>query len=89
LVDLSPLFTWGLAIIAGGGTATVINSATAATRLTSTATTGGIGNPIVSTVETGTAAVMSFVSVFLPIIGFVLVLFIFFVGIKLFKKITS
>jgi hypothetical protein len=89
LVDLSPLFTWGLAIIAGGGTATVINSATAATRLTSTATTGGIGNPIVSTVETGTAAVMSFVSVFIPIIGFVLVLFIFFVGIKLFKKITS
>lgn len=89
LVDLSPLFTWGLAIIAGGGTAAAINSATAATRLTSTATTGGIGNPIVSTVETGTATVMSFASIFIPIIAFVLVLFIFFVGIKLFKKITT
>lgn len=89
LVDLSPLFTWGLAIIAGGGTAAAINSATAATRLTSTATTGGIGNPIVSTVETGTATVMSFTSIFIPVIAFVLVLFIFFVGIKLFKKIIK
>lgn len=86
LVDLSPLFTWGLAIIAGGGTAAAINSATAATRLTSTATTGGLGNPIVSTVETGTATVMSFASIFIPIIAFVLVLFIFFVGIKFFRK---
>lgn len=86
LVDLSPLFTWGLAIIAGGGTATAINSVTAATRLTSTTTTGGIGNPIVSTLETGTATVMSFASIFIPIIAFVLVLFIFFVGIKLFRK---
>jgi uncharacterized membrane protein len=89
LVDLSPLITWGLAIIAGGGTAAAINSATAATRLTSTATTGGLGNPIVSTVETGTATIMSFASIFIPILAFVLVLFIFFVGIKLFKKITN
>ena len=29
LVDLDPMITWGLAIIAGGGTATAINSATA------------------------------------------------------------
>jgi hypothetical protein len=89
LVDLSPLFTWGLAIIAGGGTAAAINSVTVATRLTSSATTGGMGNPIVSSVETGTATLMSFASIFIPIIAFVLVLFIFFVGIKLFKKIIK
>jgi len=89
LVDLSPLFTWGLAIIAGGGTAAAINSATAATRITSSATTGGIGNSVITTIETGTATVMSFVSIFIPIIAFVLVLFIFFVGLKLFKKIIK
>ena len=89
LIDLSPLFTWGLAIIAGGGTAAAINSATAATRLTSSATTGGTGNPIVSTVETGTATVISLASVFMPVIAFVLVLFIFFAGIKLFKKVVK
>ncbi|WP_321540728.1 DUF4126 domain-containing protein [Flavobacterium piscinae] len=66
-----------------------INSATAATRLTSTAATGGIGNPFVSTVETGTATVMSFTSIFIPILAFILVLFIFFVGMKLFKKIMK
>jgi hypothetical protein len=86
LIDVSPMLTWGLAIIAGGGTAAVINTSTAATRLTSTATTGGLGNPIVSTVETGTATVLSFFAIFLPILAIILVVFIFFVGIKLFKK---
>ena len=86
LVDLNPLLTWGLAIIAGGGTASAIHSATAVTRLTSTTTTGGVGNPLVSTVETGTATVISLASIFIPIIAFIFVLFIFFVGIKFFKK---
>lgn len=89
LIDLSPLVTWGLAIIAGGGTAATINSATATTRLTSSATTGGLGNPILSTVETGTATVMSVVSVFIPVLAILLVIFIFFVGIKLLKKIVK
>lgn len=39
LVDLDPMLTWGLAIIAGGGTAAALNTATAKTRLASTATT--------------------------------------------------
>ncbi|GGD27795.1 DUF4126 domain-containing protein [Flavobacterium orientale] len=86
LADLSPMLTWGLAIIAGGGTAAVINSSTAATRLASTTTTGGLGNPLLSTVETGTATAMSFVSIFLPVLAIILVVFIFFVGIKLFKR---
>ncbi len=89
LIDLSPLITWGLAVIAGGGTAVAINSATATTRLTSSATTGGLGNSIFSTVETGTATVMSIVSVFIPVLAFLLVIFIFFVGIKMIKKIVK
>lgn len=89
LIDLDPMLTWGLAIIAGGGTAAAINTATAATRATSTATTGGLGNPIVSTTETATASFVSITSIFLPILAFVMVLFIFFVGIKLFRKLFS
>ncbi len=86
LIDLDPMLTWGLAIIAGGGTAATINAATATSRLASTATTGGIANPLISTTETATASFVSVLAIFLPIIAFIFVLFIIFIGIKLFKK---
>ncbi|MGB1042710.1 MAG: DUF4126 domain-containing protein [Tenacibaculum sp.] len=85
VADLSPIITWALAIIAGGGTASAIKGTTASTRLTSTATTGGLANPIVSTVETGTSMVMSVFSIFLPIIAILLVILIF-LGIRKFYK---
>jgi uncharacterized membrane protein len=50
MVDLSPVVSWCLAIIAGGGTAVAISGSSSATRLASTTTTGGLGNPIVSTI---------------------------------------
>lgn len=81
VADLSPVITWALAIMAGGGTAAAIAGTSSVTRLTSTATTGGIANPIVATVETGTSIVMSAFSIFLPIVAIILVglilLFIF------------
>lgn len=86
MVDLEPMVTWGLAIIAGGGTAAMLNTATAATRATTTTTTGGLANPIVSTTETATASFVSILAIFLPIVAFIVVLLIVFVGIKLFRK---
>ena len=85
--DLSPVITWALAIIAGGGTAAAIKSAAGATRITSTVSTAGFGNPVVSTIETGTSVIMSIVSIFLPIIAFILVLFVLYIIFKLYKKI--
>lgn len=87
VADLDPAITWALAIIAGGGTAAAISSASGATRLTSTATTAGIANPVVSTVETGTSLVLSIVSIFLPILAFLLVIVIIFIIFKVYKKI--
>lgn len=89
LVDLDPLFTWTLAIIAGGGTAAAISSTTSATRAVSTATTVGMGNPVVSTVETGAAATLSIVSVFIPIIGILLTIFVLFIIIRFYRKIKK
>lgn len=85
ITDMTPAVTWTLAIIAGGGTATAIKGATSATRLTSTATTGGVANPVVSTVETGTSILVSAASVFLPVIAVVLVIIILF-GVFLFYR---
>ncbi len=89
VADLSPVVTWTLAIIAGGGTAAAIKGNTSVARLTSSATTGGIANPVLSTVETGTSILMAVVSIFLPIIAFVLVLFLFFVIFRFYKKLRK
>lgn len=84
--DLSPVITWALAIIAGGGTAAAISGASTTTRLASTATTGGLANPLVSAIETGTAIIMSIISIFLPILAIILVTIVFFVIYKIYKK---
>ncbi|OIQ16037.1 DUF4126 domain-containing protein [Lacinutrix sp. MedPE-SW] len=89
VADLSPVITWALAIIAGGGTAAAVASSSGATRLASTATTGGVANPVVSTVETGTAIGMSIVSVLLPVLAIFFVAILFFVIFKLYKKMKS
>lgn len=88
LVDVSPIISWSLAIIAGGGTAAAISGSSSVARLASTSTTGGLGNPIVSTIETGTAMFMSIVSIFIPLLAIVFVIIILFVIYKIYKKFT-
>src|SRR5262245_31270558 len=44
VTDMSPLMKWSLALIAGGGTAGVIQASTVALRGTSSTTTGGLTN---------------------------------------------
>ena len=83
--DLEPLITWSLAIIAGGGTATAIKTSTSTARLTSTATTGGIAHPIVSTVETSASIVMSVLAFVAPVLALVLVVIILWLLFKVFK----
>ena len=87
IADLSPVITWALAIIAGGGTAAAVAGSSGVTRLTSTTTTGGVANPIVSTIETGSSIVMSVISLFIPVLAFVFVLAILYVIFKVYKKI--
>ncbi|WP_299214739.1 DUF4126 domain-containing protein [uncultured Dokdonia sp.] len=74
--DVDPIFTWVLAIIAGGGAAATISGTAGVTRLTSTATTGGVANPVIASVETGAATTISVASVFSPFLALILVLFI-------------
>lgn len=72
--DMDPTFTWALAIIAGGGAAAAISGTTSATRLGSTATTGGIANPVISATETVAATTVSVASIFSPILALILLL---------------
>lgn len=71
LTDISPAMTWALAIVAGGGAAATIKGTAATTRVASTATTGGLANPVVSVAETGTAIGLSVLSIFMPVLAMV------------------
>lgn len=86
LVDINPLLTWGLAIIAGGGTASAMQGMTSITRLASSVKTAGIGNPVVSTAETGTAITLSSFAIFLPIVAVIIVVLIFILIYWMYKK---
>lgn len=69
-------FKWAVAMIAGGGTAGVVQGASVIARGASSATTGGIGNPAVSTAELGGSVLTAGLAVFIPILAGVLVLFL-------------
>ncbi len=57
-----------MGIIAGGGSATVIQLGTAALRGGSSVSTGGITNPLVSTSETIASGGMVLLAVFVPVV---------------------
>lgn len=84
--DLDPVYTWTLAIIAGGGTAASVASTAGAARLTSTATTGGLGNPVISTAEAGFSTILSLLSLIAPIFAVIIVIMIFIAMRKLYKR---
>lgn len=86
LTDMNPMFTWGLAIVAGGGTAGAIKSASAGTRLMSSVKTAGIGNPVVSTAETGASISMILLAFFLPVLALIFLGILFFLLYKFVKK---
>jgi len=68
VMELSPLFKWALAIIAGGGAAAFIQGATVTFRTKSTAITGGAANPLISTAEAFGSIATSLLAIILPIL---------------------
>ena len=92
-IELGTFSQWALALIAGGGTAATIASGFAGSRAASSATTAGIGNNVVATTETAGAGVMSALSLFLPVIAFllaiVLLIAVIIFGRKIWRKMTA
>ncbi len=67
-----PWATWALAAVVGGGVATGVHFASAAVRAGSTASTGGILNPIYSLLETAASMVVAVLAVVVPILAVIL-----------------
>jgi hypothetical protein len=68
MADVPPAVMWPVAIIAGGGIAGLTKGSAALVRAKTGLATGGIGNPVVSTVETVGATGISILAIALPLV---------------------
>ena len=68
VVGVSPFLRWSLAVLAGGGIAAAFQTITGLARVTSTTTTGGLGNPVVSTIEAAGATAFSVLAIAMPLV---------------------
>ena len=73
LGDTSPVMRWALAAISGGGAAGLVQTGTVAARATSSATTGGLGNFLVTTGEVVASLGTTLIALVMPILAVVLV----------------
>lgn len=77
----SELMKWITGAAVGGGSAAVVQSGSALTRLTSTKLTAGLGNPVVATAEnvaaTGTSILALVIPFFIPALFLLLTILIF------------
>jgi len=87
VTDASPLMKWTLAVIAGGGTAAMVQGTTVVARGASTATTAGLANPVLATAELGGSVITALLAILVPVL-LVTVMFVAFVvvGIKLLRR---
>jgi hypothetical protein len=76
VADLDPFLQWSLAIIAGGGSASIVQGGTVLSRLASTATTGGLANFVVATLETLAGLMFSILSIVVPLVALLLLIMV-------------
>jgi hypothetical protein len=87
LTDVDPFLKWSLAIIGGGGVAGIVSGATTVLRGASTVTTGGVANPLFSTIEGFLALIVAALAIALPLVALAVVFFaVYFLGKKLFGR---
>lgn len=81
--------SWGLAFVTGGGAATVTSLTNTAVRGTTTVTTAGVANPVVSLIEDVSAVVLPIVTIIAPIVVIVLIVVVAWLFIKFSKRIKA
>jgi hypothetical protein len=89
ITDLSPLMTWALAIIAGGGTAAVVQTGTVVVRGMSSATTGGLGNFVIASGEVAGSLLTSIFAIIVPVLVFILVIILLFIIIRQIRRVRK
>jgi len=83
MIDVPPVLKWSMALIGGGGVAGIVQGATVLTRMKSTATTGGLANPVFAAIEFCSAVVTTILAIVVPVLVLLLVLGFCFLVFKL------
>jgi len=86
LSDMNPWLKWTLALIAGGGSATLVQGSSMLARGLSTALTGGLGNIVVAIGEAVLAVILSLMAVVMPVVAAGVVLALVVVAVRKRKK---
>ena len=87
--DMDPMLKWTLAIIAGGGAATVTGLLSNGVHQLSTAVSAGFANPVVSGAESVGTVAASVISIAMPIVGVALFVMVVVVSIVFIKRIRK
>ena len=86
VVGMDPMLQWSLAAIAGGGAAGIVHGSLALVRGGSSATTGGLANPVVSAAEAGGSVLISALAILVPFAGVVLAVLLLMIGARFFAR---
>jgi hypothetical protein len=78
LPEMNDLMQWGTALALGGGSAGVVQGSTVLARGFSTASSGGLANPLLSTGETAGSLFVIMMALLLPIVFGIVVLVVLF-----------
>ena len=89
MADLPPWLRWLAAVVAGGGATAAAYSLTSITRAKSSATTAGLGNPIISTGELLGSALLAALALLVPVAALVVVVWIAIVGLRRIRRPAS
>lgn len=82
IAEVPPSLSLILGVVVAGG----VHATRAAVRPVATATTGGLGNPVVSTAEDGLSLGLSLLAVFIPVLGALALVGVLFLGFSLWGR---
>ena len=86
MTDVPPMVKWTAAVIAGGGIAGLTQGMTGMLRAHTTVLTGGLGNPVIATMELGGALLISFLALAAPVAAIALVILFLLLAIRLLRQ---
>lgn len=85
VADVPPALSLALGMIVAGG----VHVTRTAVRPVATATTGGLGNPVVSTLEDTASLLMAVLAVFVPVLAVLLLAAVVFIGSRLWSRLRG
>ena len=86
VTGMDPWVSWTVGIVAGGGTAALVQGGTMLLRGLSTLTTGGLANPVVSTVENVGAIILAVLAIVVPIVALLVLGVALFFAVRYYRR---